>query len=105
MVRSKEERMIYNAVKEFRGVLPTLETAIGAYFVGKLVGWKVLVLIHDKKTLRKYEEILGIDFREELPEVGKFAKKSVAWKAVQKVSNFWKAVKGEIGGVRSPDFR
>jgi hypothetical protein len=55
--------------------------------------------------LRKYEKILGISFRDELPEVGKMADKSVAWTAVQKVSNFWKAVKGEISGIRTPELR
>ena len=83
--------------------MPTLEAAIGAYVVGLKIGWKPLLLVHDKKTLSKYEKILGINFRDELPEVGELANKSIAWNAAQRVSNYWKAVKGEIPGIRSPD--
>jgi hypothetical protein len=105
MNRTQEREMIDRAIKEFRGQVPTLESAIGAYLVGKQLGWRPLVLIHEKQTLRKYEKILGISFREELPEVGKMADKSVAWKAARKLSNFWKAVKGEISGIRTPELR
>ena len=105
MKKKQLQVAIDKAIKDFRGVIPTLEAAIGALFVGQKVGWKVLLLVHDKKTIRKYEEILGVDFREVMPEVGPLADKSLAWKACQKVSNFWKAVKGEIEGVRSPLMR
>jgi len=86
----------------FRGNLGELEQAIGVLICGRRFGWKVMMLVHDRKTLAKYEKILGVDFREEFPEVGDLARKSIAWTAVQKVSNFWKAVKGEIPGIRSP---
>ena len=58
---------------------------------------------HHRKTLAKYEKLLGIDFRKELDEVGPWAEKSRAWAAVQKLSNFWKAVRGEIPDIKSPD--
>jgi hypothetical protein len=105
MNQKQEREMINKAIEGYRGPGQTLETAIGAYFVGKRIGWKPMVLIHDKKTLRKYEEILDISFRDELPEIGDRADKSIAWVAVQKVDNFWKAVKGEITGIRSPQMR
>jgi hypothetical protein len=95
--------MFNKAIKDFRGQLPTLEAAIGAYIVGQKIGWKPLFLIHDKKTIAKYEKILGIHFRDELPEVGDLANKSMAWRAMQKATNYWKAVKGEIAGIRSPE--
>lgn len=91
------------AVKNFKGDSGMLESAIGMLIVGRLVGWRVVVLIHDKSTIKKYEEIMGIKIREALPEVGKLAHKSIAWNAVQKVGNFWKAVKGEIIGIRTPE--
>ena len=90
-------------IEKFRGQVPALEQAIGVWIVGRKFGWKVLYLVHDRKTLAKYEKILGIDFRSELPEEGPLAKKSLAWQAVQKVSNFWKAVRGEIPGIKTPD--
>jgi hypothetical protein len=91
------------AIKEFEGSFDELEKAIGMLFCGRKVGWKVLLLIHDKKTIRKYEEILGINVRESFPEVGPWAHKSIAWQLVQKVTNFWKAVSGDIPGIRTPE--
>ncbi len=64
-----------------------------------------MVLVHDKKTIRKYEQILGISVRERFPEVGPWAHKSIAWNLVQKVSNFWKAVSGDISGIRTPELK
>lgn len=103
-MNQKEERdMITRAIKDFSGYMPTLEGAIGCYFAGKELGWKPMLLMHEKRTIKKYEEILGINFREELPEEGRWAKKSMGWEASKKISNFWKAVKGEIPGIRSPE--
>ena len=89
------------AVDRFKGNGAQLESAIGALFLGKRLGWKVLYLMHDKKTLRQYEKYLEVNFRELLPEVGPKASKSYAWSMVDGAKNFWKSVKGEIAGVRS----
>jgi len=102
MSKSHSIEIFSKAIKDFRGDMTTLESAIGAYVVGQKIGWKPLLLIHDKKTIAKYEKILCISYREELPEVGELANKSNAWRAVQKITNYWKAVKGEITGIRSP---
>ncbi len=93
----------YAATKKFKGNMHELERAIGCLIVGQKVGWKVMLLVHDKKTLRKYEEYLGLNFREVMPELGPWKKKSRAWVAVDKLGNFWKAVRGEIAGVRTPE--
>ena len=96
---------IDNLTPQFQGNINELEQAIGVWILGRKFGWRVMLLVHDRKTLAKYEKLLGIEFREELPEVGELADKSLAWKAVQKVSNFWKAVRGEIPGVKSPTLK
>jgi hypothetical protein len=88
-------------VREFEGDLTQLERAIGALIVGRQFGWKVLLLVHDRKTIDKYGKILDIDFKEVLPAEGKFAHKSLGWAASQKVASFWKAVKGEYPEVKS----
>jgi len=89
------------AVKPFKGDFTQLESAIGCLVIGKRMGWRVMFLIHNRATLREYEKLLGVKFQEVLPEEGDLAHKSIAWAAVKKVGNFWKAVKGEISGVRS----
>jgi len=88
-------------IKAFQGDLTKLERAIGIYVLGLRMGYRPMLLIHDKRTLRECEEILGVDLQAAWPQEGPIAHKSVAWVAVQKISNFWKAVKGEIPGIRS----
>lgn len=41
----------------FHGDLEDLEAALGMLRLGQHLGWKVLVLIHNKRTIREYEEI------------------------------------------------
>jgi hypothetical protein len=88
-------------VQTFQGDLTQLERAIGALIAGRQFGWKVMLLVHDRKTIAKYGAILKIDFKEALAPEGKFAYKSLAWAATQKVSSFWKAVKGEYPKTKS----
>jgi hypothetical protein len=89
-------RVIEQAIRERRQhQIDELEAAIGMYTMGFHYGWKVLHLIHSKKTIRKYEELLGIKITEEFPELGKDAWRSNAHKILQVVSNFWKVVSGE----------
>ena len=84
------------AIKHHQGGIDVVEQAVGMYLVGRHFGWKVLYLVHSKRTIRKYEKILGIKVQEEFLEVGPDADRSYAWVAVQKVSNFWKAVSGDV---------
>jgi hypothetical protein len=80
----------------FIGQIDELESAIGMLHIGRLFGWKVLVLVHNKRTIRKYEEILGIDIRKEFEETGPLASKSVGLGVVEKLGEFWKAVSGDV---------
>ena len=97
------------AIKEFRGNMNHLETAIGLIFVTHKLGWKPMLLIHDARTLARCEEILqkgipGFSYRDAklFPEAGPWAKKSLAWTLVQKGLNYWRAVRGQEAGVRQP---
>jgi hypothetical protein len=87
--------VIDDAIRRFEGNVDELEQAIGMYMVGRHVGWKVLVLVHNKRTIRKYEDILGINIREAFREEGLDAERSRAYRFASKLSNFWKAVSGD----------
>ncbi|WP_137894985.1 hypothetical protein [Ramlibacter sp. 2FC] len=78
------------------GSIDELEQALGMYVIGRHVGWKVLVLVHNKRTIRKYEEILGISVREAFPEEAAASMRSVGYRFAKTLSNFWKAVSGEV---------
>jgi hypothetical protein len=92
----ERHRRMDEAIVRFTGNFDELEGAIGMYMIGRHLGWKVLYLIHSKRTIRKYEEILDISVREVFPAEGPDADRSNAFRAVQAVSNFWKAVSGEV---------
>jgi hypothetical protein len=95
--------LIDKAIKNFEGSSDTLNNAIGYLMVGRKMGWRVMFFMHSQSSVRKYEAILGIKSQEFMPEVGPFAKKATAYQALLKVTNFWKAVKGEIAGVKSKE--
>jgi hypothetical protein len=75
--------------------LPELESALGMYMLAHYFGWKVPYLLHSKRTIKKYEELLGLRLSEHFPELGPDADRTNAYKAIQAVSNFWKLVSGD----------
>ncbi|MEJ8855619.1 hypothetical protein WKW79_13620 [Variovorax robiniae] len=94
--------LVDRATDEFRGELVELESAIGMLLIGRQYGWRVILLVHSPATVRKYLKILGLKhLREALPEVGVLAHRSNAWRLVDGTQNFWKAVRGQLSGVRS----
>ena len=88
-------RLMDYAAREFSGQLDELESAIGMYVLGHHFGWKVLHLIHSKRTIKKYEDILRIRVTEAFDAVGPDADRARAYQIIVKASNFWKAVSGE----------
>ena len=89
------QKIVEEASRNFSGQFDELENALGMFMFGRLVGWKLLVLIHNKRSIRKYEEILGIKIRDEFPEEGPLIEKSPAYMLAKKLGAFWKAVSGE----------
>jgi len=84
-----------DAIARFKGMADELETALGFLRLGFQIGWKPLMIIHSKKTVRKYEQILDINIREFFPDETAFSEKLMGYKIAKKLSNFWKAVSGE----------
>jgi hypothetical protein len=97
--------VVDDAIKGFKGNSQRLSNAIGYLMMGRVMGWKVMLLMHDRKSIKDYERILKIDSREIFEPFGPLAEKSMAYRALKKVTNFWKAVKGEIPDVRSTELR
>ncbi|CAA6606399.1 conserved hypothetical protein [Rhodospirillaceae bacterium LM-1] len=95
-------QIIDGAFDRYKGNMDVVESAIGALAIGRRLGWRPLFIIHQRSTIRRYEKILGIKFRDKLPEVGVKADKSLAWKIAKTLSNYWKAVRGDISGIRTP---
>jgi hypothetical protein len=83
------------AIAKFTGDLGELESALGMLRLGQQYGWRVMYLIHSKATIRKYEDILDIEVKEQFPEAGPSAQRNNGYRLIQKIGNFWKVVSGE----------
>lgn len=90
------EQLEREAIANFRGYIEELESALGMLRIGHHFGWRVLYIIHSKRTIRKYEDILGIKVRELFPEEGPSSDRSVGYVIANKLDNFWKVVSGDI---------
>jgi len=94
---------IDNAVANYRGDLRVLESAIGALVVGHYVGRRPLLLVHGSSSVRKYQRVLGVEFRDLIPEEGPMCDRSVGYRISKQVGRFWDSVRGTAPG-RSPEF-
>ena len=83
------------AIRQKNIQLDELEPALGMYMIGFHFGWRILYVLHTKKTIRKYETLLGIKINEVFDEYGPDADRTNAFKVLQSVNNFWKLVSGE----------
>lgn len=88
-------KIVNDAIDRFSGPFDELEKALGMLMMGDYVGWKVLVLIHSKSTLKKYEAILGINVREFFTDVGLIADRSNGYRLALELKKFWKVVSGD----------
>jgi len=78
------------------GDLTQIEAALGMLRMGHYWGWKVLYIIHSKKTIRTYEEILGIKIRDLFPAEGPSSYRSIGFNLAKRFSNFWKVAGRDI---------
>jgi hypothetical protein len=85
-----------DALERFSGTADELEKALGMLMLGDYVGWRDLIIIHNKRTIRKYEEILGISVREFFPEEGPIALRSLGYSIAKELGTYWKVVSGDV---------
>ncbi len=78
----------------YTGDFTVLESAVGALFLGFIIGWKPLVIIHSPRTIKSYEKILGIKFKEFMPETTSLSKTSRGYNVAVNLENFWHGVTG-----------
>jgi hypothetical protein len=93
--------IIKEATFNFKGDAKTLESAIGAIFIGQIYGWRVLRMMHGSNTYVLYEKLLNIKFNEVCPDKGPLSQRSLGLAIADKLGGFWKVVTGKVPG-RSP---
>lgn len=89
-------RIEADAIARFTGDLVQLESALGMLRMGHHFGWKVLYMLHSKKTIRHYEDILDIRVRDIFDETGPSSYRSIGLAIAQKFTNFWRVAGGDI---------
>lgn len=91
------------AIADFHGGLDQLESALGMLRIGHHVGWRVLYMIHSKKTIRNYEDILKIKIRDVFPPEGPSSYRSIGLTIAKQFTNFWRVAGGDIKIPRRKD--
>ncbi|MGQ0750824.1 MAG: hypothetical protein ACT4PS_09845 [Betaproteobacteria bacterium] len=83
------------SVKEYQGNAAVLENAWGALLVGTQMGWKVAFIMHNQATIKNYERITGVRFRDVCDPETHLSKKSLGYAIAKGLSSIWKAIRGE----------
>jgi len=91
------DELIEGTIKNFKGDLSDLCSAVGALVVGRYMGWRVIKIIFSPLTYRKYRKVLGVDYKDILSEEDQYSNKSVGLKLAKKLDDFWDIVHGRSG--------
>lgn len=84
------------AIQAYSGDWNVLEAALGMLRMGALFGWKGIRIVHSKRTIRRYEQILGIEVKALFPEEGPESYRLSGLTEAKLHNQFWKAVGGDI---------
>jgi hypothetical protein len=87
---------IDGVIEDYKGDLVELSNAIGAARLGHKFGWRVLRLIISSKTYTKHQRVLGLSFKDVLPELTKDSERSAGYQLAIKLNNFWDIVNGLV---------
>jgi hypothetical protein len=94
MSKDDLDNHIDSLMENFKGDIVDLTHAIGAVTVGRKYGWRVLRIVISNASYRKYQRILGLEFKSVLPEQTDFSEKSCGYNLVVNAGKFWDAVNG-----------
>jgi hypothetical protein len=88
--------IIKESLRSYSGDVTIFESAVGALFLGKIIGWRPLFIIHSPKTIKRYESILKIRFRDHLREVTDYSDQCKGYNFVVTLGDFWAGVRGSV---------
>jgi len=84
---------VEKSVSSYRGDATALGNALGALVLGRYVGWRALRVIYSKGSYAKYQRLLDIDFKDVLPERGRYSYKSFGLAILDSLGGFWDFVR------------
>lgn len=103
--RAELDRIELDAIADYSGDLTELESALGMLRMGYHFGWKVLYIVHSKRTIRKYEECLNVKVRELFPPTGPSSYRNNGYRIAEAATNFWKVISGDSADVKLDEHR
>ena len=89
-------RKVIETVSTYKGDARVLGNALGAMSLGHMYGRRVAMMVYSKKTLRKYQGILGVDFSEIMPEETSLSDRSIGYTTAKTLKSFWRVQTGDI---------
>jgi len=84
--------IIKDACYDGKGDCTVLESAIGALCFGREVGWHGLRTVHSSRTMRRYEGVLGVKFKDVLPDRTRHSPRLWGIVLADKFGKFWQAI-------------
>lgn len=88
------DEYILNLMENFQGDLTDLADAVGAFNLGRVYGWKVLRIIYSPVTYRKYQKIIGLDFKLVLKDKTEFSLRNKGYSLASDLGKYWETVQG-----------
>lgn len=89
MTNEQLDSHVNNLMITFHGDLSDLYSAVGALNLGKVYGWRVLKIIINPITYRKYEKILCLSFKDVLSETTDYSYRSYGYKMAMEIGKYW----------------
>ncbi len=90
---------IQRTIENYQGDGTALGDALGALLLGRYVGWRALRVVYSNKSYSKFQNILGIQFKDVLRERDVLFKKSVGLTILDRVGGFWDFCRSSSGPV------
>ena len=88
-------RIMQVAWKKYEGDVAVIESAFGALVIGRFLGWQALRLLHPR-AYKTYEAILGVRFRDVMPDRGPDAECFKGYELVDAIGRYWGVVAGGL---------
>ncbi len=90
----EEQRHLGHIISTFRGNGQELENALGALFLGKLYGHRVIRVMHAGASYTKYQRILDLRFTDWCPAETSLSVRHRGYQLALKAQNFWDMIRG-----------
>lgn len=87
---------VYSVSREYKGDSHALFMAIGALFVGRLYGWRVIRVFLSSSSYSRSQKILDLDFKTVMKPETELSDRASGYKSIKDLKEFWGIVAGRI---------